>query len=126
MLEKNKDFLSLSKTGINVLAIGSEPKKCLKDNEGHDKMIHSLDGPSFLKIDPINYIKYECQDYNNRVISIENEFKKAIPGLPKQFETHTTSVYKIKISEITLRELMILQSFYLCRTQQEIVELVKL
>jgi hypothetical protein len=81
MLETNKDFISLSKGGINVLALGSEPKRHMKDNEGQDKMIHSLDGPSFLKIDPINYIKYECQDYNNRVISIEQEYKKPIPGL---------------------------------------------
>ena len=71
-------------------------------------MIHSLDAPSFLKIDPLNYIKYECQDYNNRVISIEQEYKKPIPGLPKMFETHFNTVFKIKISEITLRELMIL------------------
>lgn len=35
-------------------------------------------------------------------------------------------IYKIKIHEITLRELMILQSFYICKTQSEIVELVKL
>ena len=50
----------MSKTGINVLALGAEPKKKLIDNENQEKMIHSLDGPSFLKIDPINYIKYEC------------------------------------------------------------------
>jgi hypothetical protein len=107
MLEKNKDFLSLSKVGINVLALGADPKRPITDNEGQEKMIHSLDGSSFLKIDSINYIKFECQDYNNRVISIEQEYKKPIPGLTG-FETLTYSVYKIKISEITLRELLIL------------------
>ena len=81
MLNKNKDFVSLSKSGINVLALGATPKRPLKDNEGQSKMIHSLVGTSFLKIDPINYIQFECQDYNNRVISIEQEYKKKIPGL---------------------------------------------
>ena len=33
MLEKNKDFLSLSKVGINVLALGAEPKRVIIDNE---------------------------------------------------------------------------------------------
>ena len=56
MLPRNKDFVSLSKTGINVLALGATPKRPLKDNEGQHKMIHSLDGTSFLKVDPINYI----------------------------------------------------------------------
>lgn len=40
-------------------------------------------------------------------------------------ETSYLNIYKVKIYEITLRELMILQSFYICRTQSEIVELVK-
>ena len=35
-------------------------------------------------------------------------------------------IYKIKIHEITLRELLILQSFYICKTQSDIVNLVKL
>ena len=83
ILEKNKDFVSISKLGINMLALGSVPKRHVLDGNGHEKMIHNLDSSSFLKVDRINFIKYECQDYNNRVISIENEFKKPIPGLPK-------------------------------------------
>lgn len=34
MLEKNKDFISISKVGINVLALGAVPKRHIKDNEG--------------------------------------------------------------------------------------------
>ena len=81
MLEKSKDFLSIGKAGINVLALGAEPKRHMIDNEGQDKMIHGLDSLSFLKIDAINYIKFECQDYAHRVISIEQEYRKPIPGL---------------------------------------------
>ena len=71
MLEKNKDFISISKIGINMLSLGAIPKRKVLDGAGQDKMIHNLDSSSFLKVDRINFIKYECQDYNNRVISIE-------------------------------------------------------
>ena len=39
-------------------------------------MIHSLDSLSFLKVDPYNYLNFRCQDYNNRVISVEQEYIK--------------------------------------------------
>ena len=98
-----------------MLALGSVPKRHVLDGNGGDKMIHNLDSSSFLKVDRINFIKYECQDYNNRVISIEQEYKLGVPGTDS-FESKFYSVYKIKIEEVTLRELMILQSFYLCLT----------
>ena len=77
----------------------------------------------FLKIDPVNFIKFECQDYNNRVISIDQEYKRLEPG-SNLYETLSYNIYKVKIHDITLRELLILQSFYLCKTQSEIVKLV--
>ena len=46
--------------GINVIALGAIPKRPLNDNDGSLKMLHSLDGFSFLKVDPINYIQFEC------------------------------------------------------------------
>lgn len=36
------------------------------------------------------------------------------------------NVYKVKIHEVTLRELLCLQSFYLCKTSSDIVNLVKM
>ena len=72
-LSFSKDFISLSKAGMNVLALGSIPKKELKCSDGSKKMIHSLDSLSYLKVDPLNYLNFKCQDYNNRVISIEQE-----------------------------------------------------
>jgi hypothetical protein len=70
-------------------------------------MIHSLDAQSFLKMDSINFIKFECQDYNNRVISIDQEYNTGLRG-SENYETKFFSAYKIKISEVTLRELLIL------------------
>jgi hypothetical protein len=34
LLTYSKDFLSFSKAGINILALGQEPKRKLVDNEG--------------------------------------------------------------------------------------------
>lgn len=34
MMDRNKDFVSISKTGIDILTLGSIPKRQIKDNEG--------------------------------------------------------------------------------------------
>ena len=90
-------------------------------------MIHSLDSFSFLKVDKINLINFKCQDYNNRIISIEqeDEHKITVDGKPDLIHAYR-ELYKVKIFEITLRELLILQSFYLCKNEADIVDLVKL
>ena len=71
LLDKNKDFITLSRYGINVIALGSTHKRKIYDSNGKHKMIHSLQSCSFLKADPLNHIKFEFQDPNNRIISIE-------------------------------------------------------
>lgn len=84
-------------------------------------MIHSLDSLSFLKVDEFNSLSFRCQDYNNRVISIEQEYiKEGFSGTENIYE----DLYKIKIHEITLRELLILQSIYVTSYTSEIVELI--
>jgi len=80
-------------------------------------MIHSLDSLSFLKVDKINFINFKCQDYNNRIISVEQEDEHNIEVDGKKDTINTyREIYKVKIFEITLRELLILQSLYLCKT----------
>lgn len=111
MLTLSKDFVSLSKTGMNILALGSTSKKELLCSDGSSKMIHSLDSMSYLKVDALNFINFRCQDYNNRIISIEQE-EEIFTGKVRSHQYR--EIYKIKIHEITLRELMILQSFYIC------------
>lgn len=54
------------------------------------------------------------------------EKKKTCHGILKQNETLYDTIYNIQIEEPTLRELLILQSLYVCQTQAEIVELIKL
>jgi hypothetical protein len=123
LLQRTKDYLSFSKAGINVVSLGSCGKKELIDAEGLNKMIHSLDSLSFLKVEPINFLNFYCQDYNNRVVSIEQEWHKN--KNTDQVSTHYTQIYRLKINEITLRELLVLQSFYLTKNNAEIVNLVQ-
>jgi hypothetical protein len=71
LLTDSKDFLSFSKAGINILALGQVAKRKIVDMEGQTKMIHSLDSLSFLKVDHTNLMNFKCQEYSNRVVSIE-------------------------------------------------------
>lgn len=117
----NKDYISFTNIGMNVLALGElkNGKRELIDFEGQPKMIHSLDAYKFLKIDKENYINYKCQYYANRTISIEHEWTKTNTDLNGETDRETKyyDIYKVKIHEITLREIMILQAIYLCKTQ---------
>jgi hypothetical protein len=108
---------------MNVLALGNQDTKNIKDNSGMDKILHSLDSLNYLKIDKANYINCKCQIYENRVISIEQENVREIEG---DFTTSYDELYKIKIHEITLRELLILQSFYVTITQTDILKLIQM
>ena len=67
----NKEYITFSKSGINVIALGKVENRKLTSFDGENKMIHSLDSFNFLKVDKINFINFKCQDYNNRIISIE-------------------------------------------------------
>lgn len=120
----SKDYLTFSQTGINVVAVGNKNKRALIDSEGTSKMIHSLDSLSFLKVEGINQVTFYCQDYNNRIVAIEQEWKKNA-GTDEE-TTLYSQIYKLKINEITLRELLILQSFYLSKSNSEVLALVKM
>ena len=60
----------------------------------------------------------KCQDYDNRIISIEQEYKFD--------KTDYDQIYGIKIHEITLRELLTLESFYITKTSSEIIKLIRM
>jgi hypothetical protein len=55
-------------------------------------------------------------------MSIEQEANRTINGV---ISTFYESIYKIKIHEVTLRELLIFQSFYVSNTPTDIVNLIK-
>ena len=73
MLEKKMDFVTLSKSGINILALGSREKRMVIDAQGNQRMIHSLESVNFLKVDQQNSLLFECAD-ENKIVSVQQEF----------------------------------------------------
>ena len=69
MLKGRNDFLKLSKAGAEIIALGSEPRRNITDDLGNDHVLHSLESVNYLKIDPDNFVTFECAD-ENRIISV--------------------------------------------------------
>lgn len=61
LIQKSKDFITLSKNGLNLLALGKSDKRKFQNNIGKDLMIHSLESYNFLKCDKENCIFFQCQ-----------------------------------------------------------------
>lgn len=121
-LNKNKDFITINKEGVNVYSLGSRSKQSITADNGQEKMVHSLDSVSYLKIHPKNFVLFEFAT-DQRVISIMQQFTKKNSKFGD--ETSFEVIYKIKIHEITLRELLLFQSLYVCSTQSDILRLVQ-
>lgn len=75
MLSDKKDFVALSKAGLNIIALGAIDKRQVVDEKGGDRMVHSLESVNFLKVSKGNFVLFECAD-EDRVISIQQEFAK--------------------------------------------------
>ena len=113
-LLSTNEFMALSKDGINLLSLGNSAGRVIKDKDGLERFIHSLGSCNYLKIEKDNHLKFACQFYDDRQIWIQDQFED------KTGETQFTNIYKIKVSEITLRELLLVQSIYTCRTATKI------
>ena len=55
---------------------------------------------------------FKMQNYEDRQIAIQEQYEDP----DKDNETNFDDIYKIKIYEITLRELLLIQSIYACRS----------
>jgi len=84
-------------------------------------MIHSLESYNFLKVDKNNYLLFECAKTNDQVISVQQEY---IKGDGTSEESAFWNLYSVKLHEVTLRELLLFQSLYVCKTLSEIVDIV--
>jgi hypothetical protein len=115
---KTHEFLILSKLGVNVLVLGEKENHEVTDVEGQKRLIHALGSCNYLKVEPSNMIYFSCQFYEDRQIWIQEQYE-TIDG-----ETRFEDIYKIKIHESTLRELLLINSIYSCGTQNDISLLV--
>ena len=58
------------------MSLGNKPKKVALDAQNNLLMMHSFDSMSFLKVAPQNMISFYCQDESNKILSVEQEWKK--------------------------------------------------
>ena len=69
-INATKDFMMLTKDGINMINLSSNPPRMITDNLGEKRMMHPLGTVSYLKLEPTNHICFRNQFYDNRRICI--------------------------------------------------------
>lgn len=84
-------------------------------------MIHSLESANYLKVDPNNNLTFQFAG-EKKIITVSQQFDKQ--NSKTGVETGYEDVYKVQIHVITLRELLLFQSLYVCNTQSDILKLV--
>lgn len=80
-----------------------------------DRMLHSIDSMSFLKVDNVNFIHFAMQNMDKREIQIQQEFYNGDIG-KEEDENKFMKLYSIKLWAVTLRELLLFKSLYYCKT----------
>jgi hypothetical protein len=82
----------------------------VKDKDNQRRLMHSLGSCDYLKIESTNHLLFACQYYEDRQICLQEQYND-LDGF-----THFDDIFKIKIDAITLRELLLIQSIYNCKT----------
>jgi len=114
----SNEFMILSKDGINVIMLGEKKPRVLKDKDGQIRLLHALGEMNYLKIEPTGHVYFSCQFYNDRQVCLQEQYQDM------NNNTKFDDIYKIKIYEPTLRELMLLQSIYGSGKLSDIEEIV--
>jgi len=70
LIHATNDFVTINRDGIMIFALGSIPKRPIKDSAGEDRMIHSLESMNYLKLDPTNLVVFANQKMEKREVQI--------------------------------------------------------
>ena len=70
MIEHSKDFIHLGREGIQVASLGDIDKRVLRGNDINEKVCHSLESINYLKVDPGNFVSFDCCDPENKYVMI--------------------------------------------------------
>ena len=89
------DFVTFSKQGICVLALGNVEKRIIKNNYNEDIVIHSLEAYNFLKHDPTNCVFFDSCDLTNQIIHVQQEYRQKTTNIDD--ESFFEDIYKIRI-----------------------------
>lgn len=94
----------INRDGLSVISLGSEGKRSVKAQNGQDKMIHPLESTNYLKVEKDNYITFEFSG-KQKIVHVVQQFNKK--NMKSGEETAFDAIYKIRVHDITLRELLL-------------------
>lgn len=58
LITAKHDFITLSKEGIKIIALGTQGQRSLKDKDQKLVMLHSLESVNYLKVEKNNHILF--------------------------------------------------------------------
>ena len=96
-----------------MLSLGSYDKRIFVNSNGQELMTHALESASYLKMEKSNFLLFECST-DDRTVSIMQQYTKENSKFGD--ETEFECIYKVNLQTITLRELLLFQSLYVCKT----------
>lgn len=111
LLQQQNDLILFSKDGMIVLNLGmmGETKRAIKDSQDVDYYLHTLSSCKDLRLEESNHLKFSRKEQDGLYeISVQEQFRDDTG------ETCFQEVYKIKIDEMSLREVLIFQSICNC------------
>lgn len=101
LVHSTQDFLVLNKYGVSVVHLGTQHKRVLIDSNNREVLLHSLESYNFLKVDPCNYLKFNCLNEDEQSIQVMQEY--SAPDHSKSTDNEYSMIYKVQIKKITLR-----------------------
>ena len=118
----SNDFIVLNKGGTSFIPLGTQEKRAIFNPDGTERMVHSLRSCEYLRIEPSNLMQFDRpnQDQQNRTICVQEQ------QFDPQGNTYYADIFKLNIDEMSVRELMLVQSVFQCDNAMEIVELIDL
>ena len=86
------------------------------------RMVHSLPSCDYLKIDESNLISFERAKLgtNNRQVKIQEQ------QMDYHGNTYYDDIYAVNIDEMSLRELMVINSIFMCDSAVDVQNLIQL
>lgn len=122
-LSKSEDYIKISKNGLFMLSMGDKKdEKEVIDEKKMPWMSHSLESMDYLKVYPTNYMLFNGCKNEETLLQVQQEYyrKKRDGSGESMFQTLTN----IKLKKLTLRELLIFYSLYLCETNADIFDVM--
>jgi hypothetical protein len=117
------DFLILNERGVDLISLGSVQQREQSDSEGIMRNLHGLGMCDYLKIEPTNHILFALQFYDNRKLCIQQQY--SCDTYENRGVTQFELIHQISISELTLRELLLMQSIFSVTRPSDIPKLIR-